>query len=254
MPLRLRNAPGTFRRTINVIMFTVKWQFELSCLDHFAVFSRTPAEHIRHVQLVLTLLNNVDTTVSLNKCRFFSGPFDYLGRVIHPRRLKIASHTTDTIRRLKVPTSSTKLRSFLVLSSVFRHFVPNFARLEAPLNKRLQKDQPVTFGTLNMEELASLNALKDALIVLPVQALPNPSELIALDTHTCDAEVGCVLLQIQPDDSVRIVGYWSCALSDADSQYNSTQKECLAIVWSIFILRPYLEENRFTIQTDHVGD
>ncbi|NJR72361.1 MAG: hypothetical protein HC782_04925 [Gammaproteobacteria bacterium] len=64
---------------------------------------------------------------------------------------------------------------------------------------------------------------------------------MTLDTDACAVQVGCVLLQKQPDDTVRPIGYWSLALNDAERRYDTTQRECLAIVWSVLILRPFLK-------------
>ena len=42
--------------------------------------------------------------------------------------------------------------------------------------------------------------------------------------------------------------YWSRAFTKQEHDYNTTEKECMPIVWAILLLRPYLEGQRFTIQ------
>lgn len=211
------------------------------------MFSGAPEEHIDHVRHVLTLLNNAGVTLKLKKFTFFMDTIDYLGHVIRLKRLEIANHTAEAIHGLRPPTSLTELRSFLGLFNVSRRFVPKFARLAAPLNKRLRKDQPFTFGPLNREEMATLDVLKNALIFSPILAPHNSSGNITLDTDACDVQIGCVLLQKQANDTTRRIVYWSRSVKDAERRYDTTRRECLAIVWSVPLLRSYLEGNRFTI-------
>jgi RNase H-like domain found in reverse transcriptase len=47
------------------------------------------------------------------------------------------------------------------------------------------------------------------------------------------------------------VGYWIGGLTSAERNFFTTEKECLAIVWAVLKLRPYLEGKHFVIRTDH---
>jgi hypothetical protein len=40
-------------------------------------------------------------------------------------------------------------------------------------------------------------------------------------------------------------------LTSAEKSYSTTEKEFLTIIWAILHLRPYLEQQKFTIRTDH---
>lgn len=74
-----------------------------------------------------------------------------------------------------------------------------------------------------------------------------------VDIDACDRKVGCVILKVKPVKSVGFIGYWSRTLTLAETRYDTTKCECLAVVWSMLILRLYLEGRRFTIRTDQAS-
>ena len=55
MPIGLRGAPATFQRALDIILSRVRWQICLVYLDDVIVFSRTHAEHAKHLDAVLGL-------------------------------------------------------------------------------------------------------------------------------------------------------------------------------------------------------
>ena len=74
-----------------------------------------------------------------------------------------------------------------------------------------------------------------------------------MDTDASAGQVGVVLLQEQPDQSTRPVGYFSRPLNAAERNNSKTEQECLAVVWSSLLLRPCIEGARFTVRTDHAA-
>lgn len=94
-------------------------------------------------------------------------------------------------------------------------------------------------------------ALKEALMTSPALTIPTSTGRIAPDKDACTFQDGCVHLPHQEHETTKPTGYWSGSLTDAESKYDTTQWECLAIVWDVLIIRPYLEGIRLTIRTDH---
>ena len=73
----------------------------------------------------------------------------------------------------------------------------------------------------------------------------------SVDTDACNHQVGCALLQVSEDGTRHPIGFWSRSLSAAERNYSVGEKECLAIVWAVQMLRPYLEGTHFHLFTDH---
>ena len=251
MPFGLKNAPATFQRAVDIILSRVKWETALVYLDDVIIYSRTVSDHLKHVREVLRLLRDAGVSLKISKCAFFDTSVTYLGHVIRPGRLEVERRNVVSIERAQPPRNQTELRSFLGMCNVYRRFVKGFAKIAAPLNRKTGKDQPFEFEVLTDEEYEAFEELKKRLISPPILALPRYGKRYTLDTDACGYQVGCALLQEQPDGTRLPIGYWSRALSSAEKNYTTTEKECLAVVWSILTLRPYLYGNTFNLRTDH---
>ena len=71
-----------------------------------------------------------------------------------------------------------------------------------------------------------------------------------MQTDASNNGLGAVLSQ-KLDDKEVAIAYASRTLNDAEQKYAVTEKECLAVVWGIRKMRPYLEGYHFTVITDH---
>ena len=251
MPFGLCNAPATFQRTVDIILSQYRWQSCLVYIDDVIIFSPDPQSHLRHVDEVLSALQRAGVTLKLRKCKFFSDSVDYLGHVVTPGKLHIATTNTKAVEGFKLPRTQTELKSFLGLCNVYRRFVPNFARTAAPLQRLLRKGEPFDLPPMDDDQMKAFNLLKAALSSPPVLRLPQDDLKYSVDTDACDYQIGCALMQTYSDGTRHPIGFWSRSLSPAERNYSVTEKECLAVVWSLQILRPYLERNHFEVYTDH---
>ena len=233
LPFGLRNAPATFQRAIDIILSGVKWKTCLVYLDDVIVFSKSRQDHLSHVAEALTLLGNAGLSLKLKKCHFFAETVDYLGHVIRPGRLGVAEKNTNALKAAPLPRTQTELRSFLGLCNVYRRFVPRFSAIAAPLNALLAKGTPPQLGPLPSAAITAFNLLRERLLSPPVLALPRAEGALWLDTDASDGQLGCCLIQNQPDGKSLPLGYWSRTLNAAERNYSTTEKECLAIVWAV---------------------
>lgn len=97
----------------------------------------------------ITTIYKANFTLKLKKRKFFAGTIDVFGRVICPGRFELVQHILDAVAKILLPTTQTRLRSFLGFFKVFRSFELNVARPATPLNKKLTNGQPKKCGHLD---------------------------------------------------------------------------------------------------------
>ena len=251
MPFGLTNAAAKFQLALAIILFGVKWQSCLIYLDDVIVYSKTEKEHIGPVDHVLRLLREAGVTLRLPKCRFFRTTVEYLGHENKPGRLGVMDAPTRALRQAHFPTTRTHVRSFVGICDVFRRFVPNIARMAAPLTDLMGSTAPVLVPPATPLQQQAFDRLKEALTTPPVLALPRRGRTYVLDVDSCGTQLSAALLQEQDDGKLQPAAYISRRLATNQLPYGVTEKECLAVVWASLKRRPYLEGDRFRVRADH---
>lgn len=214
MPFKLLNSSGTLQRTKDVILSNLQYHFPLVYLEDIVIFSKSPEEHIEHVCKDLSLLQNAGAAPILKKWTDYTDTIDYLGHAIWPKRLELASHSTDAIQEIKFLTSLTGRRSFLGLCNVNRRFLPNIARIVSPLNQQSIKPKPKLFALLSSEDLQAINRVQNSLMAPSKQALSYSSGHKTLYADAFLGQIGYVLLQKPPNNTIKPICSFSWSLFD----------------------------------------
>ena len=92
--------------------------------------------------------------------------------------------------------------------------------------------------------------MKGEIAARPVSAYPDFSKPFRLYTDASNIGLGAILAQKQQGKE-KIICCASRTLNNAESNYSTTKKECLAVVWGVQVFRPFLVATHFEILTDH---
>ncbi|CUA70421.1 Transposon Tf2-7 polyprotein [Rhizoctonia solani] len=232
MPFGLRNAPTAFQHFMNDILRDLLDVTVIVYLDDILIFSKEPEEHRGHVREVLKRLQDNQLFCKASKCFFNTDTVEYLGIMISPKGISI------------------KKASFLGFANFLRRFVPDFSQMARPLNDLIPKDQTWQWG--NKEEKA-FPEIKRALCEAPVLQHPDPEKPYFLETDASGVAMGAVLSQQQEDGRLHPVAYMSKSFQGTAHNYDTHNKELLAITKSLQHWRIFLEGTTepITIFTDH---
>ena len=77
---RLTQAPAYFQELMTSIL--KDFPFAIAYLDDIIIFSKTPQEHLSHIQMVFEKLKSANLSMKKSKCSFFSKEIQYLGHIL----------------------------------------------------------------------------------------------------------------------------------------------------------------------------
>ena len=247
LPFGLTNAPATFMHLMHQIFREQLDQFIVIFLDDILIYSKKLQDHIDHVRRTLQILREHRLYAKVSKCAFFRHEVEYLGHVvtaagIHPDQKKV-----QAVRDWKIPETVHDIRSFLGLAGYYRRFIPQFARIAAPLTELTKKTVPWRWS---LREGEAFNALKDALLSAPVLHLADAKKEYTVTCDASDYAVGAVLSQ-KYEDGEHPVAYESRKMNSAEMNYPTHERELLAVIHALRTWRHYLAGQKFSVVTDH---
>jgi len=247
----LTDAPTIFQCALDIILSGLKWQLCLVYLNDVIMFSASAEQHVKDVDVVLTRLREAGVTLNLDKCTWFSDEVQYLRHIVRPGQLHVHKKNVNELKHASFPTTKTQLKSFLGMCNVYRRFFKDFAKRAKPLNAMTRAEIPPDLPISTDAAPAAFGDLRQALLAPLSLALPTTKVQMMVDVDACADQLGCTLLQEQPDGPRLLVGYWSRGLSPAEKNYSTMERECLGVVWSVLKLRHFLDGQRVPIRNDH---
>ncbi|BEI97855.1 hypothetical protein CcaverHIS631_0301540 [Cutaneotrichosporon cavernicola] len=249
MPFGLTNAPSAFQHMIDDTLVDFR-RFACSFVDDILIHSKTPEEHEGHVKQLLERLRERSLFVKAEKCEFDVQTTEFLGHIIRPGIVEPAPSKVSSIMEWQTPTTLVALRAFLGLANFYRRFVANYSKTTKPLHQLTEKNRPWKW-TPECQE--AFDMLKTCLSAGPVLILFDPDKPIHLEADASKFAIGAVLEQEGPDGKRHPVEYYSRSLAPAELNYDTSDKEMLAIVAALRHWHHYLAftKHPINIYSDH---
>lgn len=247
MPYGLHNSPATWQRLVDRVLGPDLEPYVFVYLDDIVIATSNFQQHLAVLEEVLKRLSKACLSLNQEKCRFVRSELKYLGYVIDTNGLHVDPEKVESIMNFPRPTKVKEVRRFLGMASWYRRFIENFSTNVAPLTALLKKSKKWDWTAAADE---SFCGIKKSLACAPVLSCPDFSKPFLLQTDASEFGIGCVLSQ-ELEDGEHVIAYGSRTLTKSERQFSVTEKECLAVLWSVEKFRPYLEGSQFTVVTDH---
>ncbi|CAM5157917.1 unnamed protein product [Eretmochelys imbricata] len=251
LPFGLRNAPATFQRLVDGLLAGLG-EYAVAYLDDVAIFSDSWAEHLEHLQKVFERIREAGLTVKAKKCQIGLNRVTYRGHQVGQGTISPLQAKVDAIQKWPVPKPKKQVQSFLGLAGYYRRFVPQYSQIAAPLTDLTKKKQSVAVQWTK-ECQKAFNQLKAALMSDPVLRAPDFDKPFLVTTDVSERGVGAVLMQEGADQEFHPVVFLSKKLSERESHWSVSEKECYSIVYALEKLCPYVRGWRFHLQTNHAA-
>ncbi|KAL4025729.1 hypothetical protein IC575_014134 [Cucumis melo] len=144
MSFGLTNAPAVFMDLMNRVFREFLDTFVIVFIDDILIYSKTEAEHEKHLRIVLQTLRDNKLYAKFSKCEFWLKQVSFLGHVVSKAGVSVDPAKIEAVTGWTRPSTVSEVRSFLGLAGYYRRFVENFS-IATPLT-RLTKGAPFVWS------------------------------------------------------------------------------------------------------------
>lgn len=212
-------------------------------MDDFSVYGET----LNNLAKVLKRCQEANLALSHEKCRMMFTKGVVLGHIISQAGIEVDPAKISFISNLSPPKNQKEARSFLGHAGYYRKFIKDFTKLATPLFKLLVKDFNFIWEDSCQK---AFEDLKLKLFETPILRGPNWTLSFHISTDASDSTLGVVLGQ--KEEHLHCAIYFIRKnLTPAELYYTVTEKEFLAVIFSINKFRHYITGYEVFSHTDH---
>jgi len=248
----MTNNLATFQTMMNDIFRTLIAEGVMVVyLDDILIFTETEEEHEQAVRRVLEVLAEHKLFLRPEKCEFHWKWIEYLGLVISENKVKMDPVKVTGVCDWPTPENRTDVQAFIGFVNFYRRFIQDFSTIARPLFDLTRSDKAWNWDTKEQE---AFECLKTAVTTAPVLVSPQDSEPFRIKADSSDFASGAILSQQLPGgEKWHPVAFYSKSLSPVERNYETHNKEMLAIIRALEEWRHFLEGAHYPVEiwTDH---
>ena len=253
VPFGLAQAPAYFQLLMNKVFKGLK--FAMTYLDDIIIFSENELQHLEHLEIVFSCLQEAGLKMKHSKCDFFKSKIHYLGHLISLEGIRPLPNKLDCIKHMPVPKDAKEIKQFLGLTGYYRKFVPRFADISRPLTTLTKKDRKFEWTPACQK---SFKLLEKTLCGEPVLKYADTSKPYTLYTDASKFSWAGVLTQShttvtdgKSTTTDHPVTFVSGLFRGSQLNWAALTKEAFAIYMSVKKLSFYLIDAQILLRSDH---
>jgi hypothetical protein len=167
-------------------------KFVVVFIDDILIYSKSEAEHAKHLRIVLQRLRDHKLYAKFSKCEFWLDSVKFLSHTISKDGISVDPSKVQVVMDWKPPKSVHQIRSFLGLAGYYRRFIPDFSRIAKPMTELLKKGVKFVWS----EECDQpFHTLRKHLTSAPVLTQPDMFKPFEVFCDALGTGLGCVLMQ-----------------------------------------------------------
>ena len=251
MPFGISNSSRTCQRALVRLLNTAR-EYASNLLDDIIIYSEDWESHLKHVDDILSRLEQHGLTVNCAKCEFCLPKMEVLGYTLEGGKIKASDDKIKAITNLKPPTTKTQVRQILGLTGYYRKLIPAYGHKVHCLTELLKKSQPIKVKW-EAHHQAALDSIKNWLTTEPVLVPADPNKDYILQTDCSSVSAGAILMQLDDDGNEHVIAYASRKLLPRERNYSTIERELLCIVWSLQHFEYYVYGKKVKVYSDHKG-
>ena len=219
-------------------------------LNDILIYLNNMSEHHQHVKEVLKYLCKTGLYAKVEKCEFHSKSVEYLEYILSPSGLTMSDNKVKIIQDWLEPKKVKDIQFFLGFANFYHQFIFNYSDIVIPLTCFTQKNIPWKFDSSCWD---AFNSVKKAFTSALIFTHWIPNTQLIVETDALDYTLTTILSIINEDNEVHLVAFYSRTFTAVKLNYDTHDKELLAIFEAFKIWQYYLENLAYPINivTDH---
>nr|GEV56156.1 reverse transcriptase domain-containing protein [Tanacetum cinerariifolium] len=219
---------GTFQWCMMAIFHDMIEQTMEVFMDDFSVFGDSFSTCLTNLEKMLKRCEDTKLALNWEKSHFMVKEGIVLGPRISKKGIEVDKAKIHMISKLPHLTTVKGIRSFLRHAGFYQRFIKDFSKISRPMTHLLEKNAPFVFSD---DFVHDFQTLKKKLTEAPILIAPNWDQPFEIMCDASDFAVRAILGQ-RIEKHFRPIHYASKMMTEAESNYTTTEKEMLAYLFA----------------------